>query len=138
MLTMFPYWRERRVGQRAVVVLDNLAVVREISLVKTFSFYIMLITVVSGKRGEFMRFVIWRMVIAVFIVMLALVTVGNGISAVRGSVSVRAPISRAVFAPVGTVVSPAGFALASKGLSDPSWVMPDLTGGGLTRRKGKF
>ena len=82
-----------------------------------------------------MRFVIWRMVIAGFLVMLALVTVGNGGSAVWKSVSVRAPVSRAVFAPVGTVASPVGFVLASQEFSDPSWVMPDLGGWRLNAAK---
>lgn len=82
-----------------------------------------------------MRFVIWRMVIAVFLVMLALVTVGSGRSAVWKSVWVRVPVSWAVFAPVGTVASPVGFVLASQEFSDPSWVMPDLGGWRLNAAK---
>ena len=82
-----------------------------------------------------MRFVIWRMVAAVFLAMLALFTVGNGRSAVQGPASVHAPVSRAVFAPAGAVVSPVGLALASQELSDPSWAMPDLTGWRLNAAK---
>ena len=82
-----------------------------------------------------MWFVIWRVVAAVLLAMLTLATAENGRPTIQRPVSVSEPVSRAVFGLAGTAASPAGFAMVSQELSDPSWVMPDLTGWRLNAAK---
>ena len=82
-----------------------------------------------------MWFVIWRMVAAVFLAMLTLVTAENGRPAIQRPGSVSEPVSRAVFTFAGAAAAPVGFAVVSQKFSDPSWAMPDLTGWRLNAAK---
>jgi hypothetical protein len=82
-----------------------------------------------------MRFVTWRMVSAVVLAMLALVTAGSGESTAQQPVSARTLALSAVSAPAGTVASPVGFVAVSHKFSEPSWMMPDLRGWRLNAAK---